>query len=121
MTSMLELRVFVEGDDVYTHFGGPKLEWVAGTILSKTGPLSYIVQLHDGRTTRSFLLLLKFYQPPPLPKMTPEASGGSKSPVPSTTVPEAEPLVSTDSTLDTTPVLRRSSRIRRAPDRLRYE
>ncbi|XP_045118493.1 uncharacterized protein LOC123508690 [Portunus trituberculatus] len=58
---------------------------------------------------------------PPLPKMTPEASGGSKSPVPSTTVPEAEPLVSTDSTLDTTPVLRRSSRIRRAPDRLRYE
>ncbi|XP_045121989.1 uncharacterized protein LOC123510721 [Portunus trituberculatus] len=137
-------RVFVEGDNVCTHFGGPKLEWVAGTILSKTGPLSYIVQLHDGRTVRrhvdhirirhleaiakpidaesflpDYILEPVIQRPdqivpapvevlptPPLPKMTTpetEASGGSKSPVPSITVPEAEQLVSTDSTLDTTP------------------
>ncbi|KAK4321215.1 hypothetical protein Pmani_007945 [Petrolisthes manimaculis] len=48
----VKTRYYIEGDQVYTHFGGQKFEWVPGTILSATGPLSYIIKLVVGRVVK---------------------------------------------------------------------
>ena len=47
------LRLFSVGDHVYTKdFSSTHTTWVAGTITKVTGPLSYHVQLADGRSVR---------------------------------------------------------------------
>lgn len=45
-------RYFVEGDKVYTHYGGMKVTWIPGIVQSITGPLSYLIELQDGRVVR---------------------------------------------------------------------
>ena len=41
-------RNFTKGDKVYTHSGGPKIEWLPGIIESATGPISYTIKLTNG-------------------------------------------------------------------------
>ena len=47
-----KVRNFTEGDKVYVrnYSHGPK--WLSGTITDKTGPLSFVIRLSDGRVVR---------------------------------------------------------------------
>ena len=45
-------REFTPGDDIYLRNRRPGQKWLAGTILKSTGPVSYSVQLKDGRVIR---------------------------------------------------------------------
>ena len=137
-------QTFVPGDKVYTHSGGPKLSWVAGTINEVTGPVSYVVHLNDGRSVRRHvdhicrryadtappdLVELETFvaKPaeittptllPPITDNTPSAQ--PESPIPTVETPSSVPAPSVTSPspeLQGTPELRRSDRIRRAPKR----
>ena len=45
-------REFAPGDNVYVKNFGPGLKWLTGTIRHATGPVSYTVELADGRECR---------------------------------------------------------------------
>ena len=141
---------------MYTHFGGPKLEWVPGIIHSITGPLSYRVELGDGRVVRRHVDHVRSRHvqvpqpidavephlrepriepllnasPQTVPAEIPLRSPPQSVSTPDVDIPEAVkspvssvPVSDTPAgavNLDTTPVLRRSTRTRHAPDRLGY-
>ena len=45
-------RVFVIGDEVYLTQYGAGSSWIPGTVVAKIGPVSYAVELNDGRLIR---------------------------------------------------------------------
>ena len=52
-------RVFETGDNVYVKNFGPGLKWLIGVIRHVTGPLSYAVELEDGRECRRHVYHLR--------------------------------------------------------------
>ena len=45
-------RQFLEGKSAYVKNYGPGERWIAGKIVERTGPLSFKIQLSDGRIVR---------------------------------------------------------------------
>ena len=117
----VRLREFVPGDKVLAK---NRSEWIPAVVLQKLGPLTYLIDVGQGRTWRRHIDLLKkipsditssdFFMP------SPETAEDSTvdSPAPTVTA-SSEESTTTDSssTQETVPALRRSTRIRREPDR----
>ena len=49
-----KIRYFVEGDEVYARNFRSHPEWLAGKIVKITGPLSFEIELSDGRVIRRY-------------------------------------------------------------------
>ncbi|KAK4314476.1 hypothetical protein Pmani_014181 [Petrolisthes manimaculis] len=144
----VKTRYYIEGDQVYTHFGGPKFEWVPGTIQSATGPLSYIIKLVDGRVVKRHVDHIRsrhttviprpnddevvpeplLNEPPPcFPVEIPPHSPAPRVSVPRVSAPGVTnspdssvqvPEMTAPANITATPTPRRSGRIRHPPDRL---
>ena len=92
-------------------------EWIVGTIANSRGPVSYIVKLTDGRHVRRHVDHLRKTEAPTSEHDT-EAEVLDDCfpvPVPTQTTPTPVDPPNTDPT-----TLRRSTRVRTAPDRLAY-
>ena len=115
------LRKFAVGDLVYTRdFSTPAVTWTPGSVVKVTGPLSYHIELADGRTVRRHVDAIRKRHtvlvngPPPANDLMddiylPSANNPSESPtsnVPPRVPPPRVP-----------PPARRSSRNRLPPDR----
>ncbi|XP_041473613.1 uncharacterized protein K02A2.6-like [Lytechinus variegatus] len=114
------VRQFEEGDAVWVRDyreGGNK--WISGTINSRSGPLSYQVNVAPNLTWRRHVDQMTSGTS----QHTPEPESATQPDVTMTTeVNEARPPTATAPTTtqseETTPILRRSGRQRRPPDRL---
>ena len=112
-----KLRVFAMGTKVLLHNFSAGPEWIVGTIANSRGPVSYIVKLTDGRHVRHHVDHLRKTEAPTSDHDT-EAEVLDDCfpvPVPTQTTPTPVDPPNTDPT-----TLRRSTRVRTAPDRLAY-
>ena len=116
-------RSFESGDLVY--ISTRSKDWIDGVIVDKTGPVSYTLELPDGRIIKRHVDHLRkkldnscveqSIPPPPEPVTPiPERMPASTSPV---TTARTPPIIVQDST-PTTPDLRRSNRMIKPPQRL---
>ncbi|XP_058872250.1 uncharacterized protein K02A2.6-like [Acipenser ruthenus] len=127
-----KVRLLNVGDTVYVRMFGVEDKWTQGTILEKVGPVSFQVELTDGRVIRRHQDHLRKYQAATVPQserpedvQVPLGDDYSPNPVQlefsTEGVPvDPEPAVDPgpEPTLAPAPELRRSQRVRRAPQKL---
>ena len=101
-------RQFSIGDNVLVRNFTPGPKWLAGKILQCTGPVSFTITLTDDRVVRRHVDHVR-HRSVPAPELQPEDVIVPSSLEASTTASTA--------TVDPTPTVRRSNRIRRPPER----
>ena len=109
--SHTKARTFAPGDKVFVHNFASGPTWIPGTIAEERGPLSFHIQLENGRVVRQHIDHVRArscevnnefsVDPLPIPSSTSPAERTNPDPIPPAVIPE----------------LRRSSRIRQPPNR----
>ena len=100
----------------------PGEKWVPGTIIERTGPLSYLVQVTGGQTWKCHIDHLKQMDDSPQQEQTTETASNDKETTirfPSQTASNSGSVKVTESTPTTTH--RYLQRVRVPPDRLSYK
>ena len=103
----------------------PGDKWVPGTIVESTGPLSYLVQVGEGKTWKRHIdHLRQMSDSPQEEQMTETRDSGTfiQFPTSQTSSPESSDDKSTPPVAESTAIPRRyPQRIRGPPDRLTYK
>ncbi len=130
MTSMFVSENLDPGDQVLAK---NRSDWIPGVVSQKLGPLTYLIDVGQGRTWRRHIDLLKkipsdstssdFFMPTPVADGNsddpPTLRAGPSSPPATDSTENATPAAGSGSPPEGAPVLRRSTRARREPDRYR--
>ena len=105
-------RSFAVGDLVFVSELPCKRKWFQGKIIERKGPLTYIVELSDGRIIRRHVDHIRVRTSETVPQTTEDAFGTLP---PFTSTPPV-----TQTPVSAPQMLRRSQRISRPPDRYTY-
>ena len=110
-------RHFAVGDQVFVHaFQNTGPQWVTAVIVRPRGPVSFDGELADGRTVHCHVDHVRVRTVPSIPSDTDESPLPLPCPVPQTERPDPNNSTAGSSDESSERVLRRSSRVRRAPD-----
>ena len=101
-----KMRILNPGDLVYIYNFSYGERWIPGTILEKTGPVSYKIQLLDGRITRRHQdhVRLRYNSVPDVPTSCTQASMSAPPVVPADVSLPEQPPVDTESDDNPQPV-----------------